>query len=83
MRKYRYSISLRESILKHFSKEFITSVVELLGLKVTDEKNFEDLLEAVQATYLRMKVLEDTVLTHSDNPMFYFKYLQEKDILGE
>jgi len=63
--------------LKDLSKELVKSIVELLDLKVADEKSLKDLFGAVQGNYSFVKAIEDTILTPSDDPMLYVRYLQE------
>ena len=63
--------------MKHLSKELVKSIVKLLDLKVTDKRGLKDLFEAVQANYFFIKAIEDTMLTPSDDPMLYVRYLQE------
>lgn len=63
--------------MKDLPKELVKSVVKQLDLRVTGEKSLEDLFGAVQANYSFVKAIEDTMLTPSDDPMLYVRYLQE------
>ena len=63
--------------MKHLSKELVKTIVEQLDLKVTDKKSLQDLFEAVRGNYFFIKAIEDTMLTPSDNPTLYVRYLQE------
>lgn len=65
--------------MKHLSKELVENIVKLLDLKVTDKKSLKDLFELVQANYSIIKAIEDTMLTPSDDPMLYVRYLQEAE----